>query len=276
MDRIVTAVYPNRQEAEAAKAALQGAKVDADNIHIIDRHSETGAGRFDNDRGRYSYLRDSSIPGDELHTYHDALDRGETLVQARVDDADVTEAVRILEGGGEFGHGGIDLDEREKSYTDEHRFGTRQAYNQDYASATEYGEEESIDLVEERLRIGKRERDAGSLKVRSYVVEKPVEADVTLREEKVKLERHPANRVLSKGEAAAAFGAAGKTVEVHARSEEAVIEKDAVLKETIDVEKIATERTKHVVDTIRETEVEIEGDPNLAADADRDGLTDRT
>ena len=271
MDRIVTAVYPNRQEAEAAKTALQSANVDADNIHIIDRDTEMNAGRFDQDQGRYSYLRDSSIPGDELHTYHDALDRGETLVQARVDNDDVSEAVRILEGGNT-----VDLDEREKSYTDEHRFGTRTAYNQDYANATEYGEEESIDLVEERLRIGKREREAGSVKVRSYVVEKPVEADVTLREEKVRPERHPANRVLSKEEAAAAFGAAGKTVEVHAMAEEAVIEKDAVLKETIDVEKVATEKTKHIVDTIRETEVEVEGDANLTADADRDGLTDRT
>ena len=270
MDRIVTAVYPNRQEAEAAKKALQAAKLDANDIHIIDRDSEMEAGRFDQDRGRYSYLRDSSMPGDELHTYHDALDRGETLVQARVDDDVVSEAVRILEGGNT-----VDLDEREKSYTDEHRLGTRSAYNQDYHADTQYGEDESIDLVEERLRVGKRERDAGSVKVRSYVVEKPVEADVTLREEKVKLERHPANRVLSKDEAAAAFGAAGKTVEVHARSEEAVIEKDAVVKETIDVQKVATEKTKHVVDTIRETEVEVDGDPSLTSDAGSDRPTDR-
>ena len=270
MDRIVTAVYPNRQEAEAAKQALQSAKLDANHIHIIDRDSEMQAGRFDQDRGRYSYLRDSSMPGDELHTYHDALDRGETLVQARVDDGDVSEAVRILEGGNS-----IDLDEREKAYTDEHRLGTRQAYNQDYHADAQYGEDEQIDLVEERLRVGKRERDAGSVKVRSYVVEKPVETDVTLREEKVKLERHPANRVLSKEEAAAAFGAVGKTVEVHARSEEAVIDKEAVLKETIDVEKVATEKTKHIVDTIRETEVEVDGDPSLTTGTDGDMTSDR-
>ncbi|MBB4658761.1 YsnF/AvaK domain-containing protein [Parvularcula dongshanensis] len=293
MNRIVTAVYPNRQQAESAKEALKAAKVDADKIHIIDRASELEGGRYDESSKRYSYLRDSAIPGDELHTYHDALERGETLVQARVDEDDVTEAVRILEGGA-----ALDLDEREKSYTDEHRFGTRNAYRRDYAdragffgagraaeddgrtaedrrdaapSQLDADDSGHIDLVEERLNIGKRDVDRGAVKVRSYVVEKPFEQDVTLREEEVFLDRHPANRVLSADEANAAFQ--DRTVEVHARGEEPVIEKEAVVKEEVDVRKAATEKTRHVVDKIRSTEVDVEeGEDFVRKDSDRDDL----
>ena len=275
MQRIVTAVYPDRQQAEAAKSALADARVDAHNIHVIDKPGEIEAGRFDESRGRYGFLRDSSLPGDELHTYHDALDRGDVLVQARVEDADVDEAVRILEGSSAF-----DLSDREQSYTDETRRGTRTAYRRDYAddarldaagSGGELSEDGHIDLVEERLRVGKRDVDRGAVKVRSYVVEKPVEEDVMLHEEEVRLNRHPANRVLSREEAEEAFGRAGRTVEVHARGEEAVIDKEAVLKETIDVEKTATDKKKHVIDKIRSTEVDVDDDGQIVrGDGTRD------
>ena len=51
------------------------------------------------------------------------------------------------------------------------------------------GTEEVIPLAEENLEIGKRTVDRGTTKVRRYVVETPVEREVTLHGERVTIER---------------------------------------------------------------------------------------
>ncbi|MBB4657517.1 YsnF/AvaK domain-containing protein [Parvularcula dongshanensis] len=261
MDRTVTAVYGTRQEAEAAKRALKGAGIHVNNVRVIDAESEKAAGRYEN--GRYERLSGTSLPDDELHTYHDALDRGETLVQARVRDKEVDEAVRILQGSG------LDLDAREKSYTDEHRFATRNAYGR--GRTDDQGQ--TIDVVEERLNVGKREVDKGAVNVRSYVVEREVGEDVTLRDEEVEIHSRKVGRTLSPQEADELFH--GKTIEVHETGEEAVIEKEAVLKEQVEVDKVAKDKTTHVVDKIRETKVDVD-DETAGHHADQRDAETRT
>jgi hypothetical protein len=56
------------------------------------------------------------------------------------------------------------------------------------ARLTDRGEE-VIPVAEERLRVGKRDVSHGRVRIRSYVVETPVEEQVTLREERVAVER---------------------------------------------------------------------------------------
>jgi stress response protein YsnF len=51
--------------------------------------------------------------------------------------------------------------------------------------------EDAIPVIEERLLIGKREVNRGSVRVRSYIVEEPVREPVQLREERVEVERRP-------------------------------------------------------------------------------------
>src|SRR3712207_3904443 len=57
-------------------------------------------------------------------------------------------------------------------------------------------EEERIPIVEEELRIGKREVVRGRARVRSFVVEEPVREEVELLHEEARLERRPVNRRL--------------------------------------------------------------------------------
>jgi hypothetical protein len=54
--------------------------------------------------------------------------------------------------------------------------------------------------VEERLEVGKREVSAGRARVRTRVYERPVDATVNLREEKVNVERRVTDRPLRPGE----------------------------------------------------------------------------
>ncbi len=92
------------------------------------------------------------------------------------------------------------------------------------------------------------------MRVRSYTVEEPVSAEVTLESERADIERHKVDRVVD--DADAVFQ--DKTITVDERSEEAVVSKETHVVEEIDVHKDIERETKTVEDTVRRTEVEIE------------------
>lgn len=114
--------------------------------------------------------------------------------------------------------------------------------------------EQRIPLAEEKLRVGKREVSGGSVRVRSYVVERPVEEQVRLHEESVSVDRQAVDRPVAETD----DPFRERTVEVSARSEEAVIGKDTRVREEVVVRKDAADRTETVKDTVRRTEVEVE------------------
>ena len=113
---------------------------------------------------------------------------------------------------------------------------------------------ETIKVMEERLRVGKREVAQGGVRVRSYVVERPIEEQVRLHEERIEVERRPVDRAATAADAAFT----DRTLEASATSEEAVINKEARVVEEIELHKDVAERTETVKDTVRKTEVEVE------------------
>jgi uncharacterized protein (TIGR02271 family) len=115
--------------------------------------------------------------------------------------------------------------------------------------------EEVIPIVEERLRVGKRDVERGRVRVRSYIVETPVEEQVTLRSEHVELERRPVDRELT---AADTELFRERTIEATETAEEAVIAKDVRVKEELVLRKGVVENVETVRDTVRRTEVEVE------------------
>ena len=117
--------------------------------------------------------------------------------------------------------------------------------------------EGTIEVVEENLRVGKRDSEQGRVRVRSYVVETPVEEEVSLRGETVRLERTPVDRAVAGGSAAAFVD---RTIEATETSEEAVVSKEARVTEEISLGKTVDTRTETIRDTVRHTEVEVEDD----------------
>jgi len=117
--------------------------------------------------------------------------------------------------------------------------------------------DETIALVAEELRVGKRQVEGGRVKVRSYVVETPVEEQVTLREERVGIERVAVNRPVS---AADKSLFQDRTIEATATSEEAVVSKEARVTAELRINKDVEQRTQTVKDTVRKTEVEVDDD----------------
>ena len=145
-------------------------------------------------------------------------------------------------------------------------FGQRTAVGTEGARAG--NTEEVIPLSEETVQVGKRAVDGGTTRVRRYVVERPVEEQIRLRDETVNVFRRPASGT---GETVAdAFR--DREVVVNETSEEAVVGKSTRVVEEVVVQKGVAARVETVRDTVRREEVEIDGPAggNTQGNAERD------
>ena len=121
---------------------------------------------------------------------------------------------------------------------------------------TDRADGDVVQAAEEELRVGKRDVGRGSVRVRSYVTERPVEEQVDLRQERVTIERRPVDREVAPGEATFAE----RTIEAVERGEEAVVSKVARVTEEIGLRKDVDHETETVRDTVRKQEIEVEDD----------------
>jgi uncharacterized protein (TIGR02271 family) len=122
----------------------------------------------------------------------------------------------------------------------------------------------AIPVVEEQLQVGKRQVEQGGVRIHTTQTEKPVEANVNLREERVNVERHRVDRPAT----AAELNQPGRdaAIEVTATSEVPIVNKEARVVEEVVVNKDVKERTETVRDSVRKTDVKvekIEGDANV-------------
>ena len=112
-----------------------------------------------------------------------------------------------------------------------------------------------VPIIEEELEIGKRTVQRSGVRVYTHVVQRPVEERVTVREERVHVERRPVDRLASEADLIAAQEGA---IEVTETTEEPVVSKRARVVEEVAVKKDVQERPENVQETIRRTEVEVE------------------
>ncbi|SMH37914.1 YsnF/AvaK domain-containing protein [Azospirillum agricola] len=289
MNKTIVALYDTRTDAEAALRDLEAEGFDRGVGELVS-HNDAGMS------GSYlSRLSDWNVPEADAHVYAEGMRRGGTLLTLRVDDDDVERAIAVLERGavidigqrgeayrstGWMGYdetaapydeasaveeraryavGGTRGDARLGSAAEAFRGVNRTDVTADTAMPSGVGSEreEVLPVTEEELTIGKRAVERGSIRVRSYVVETPVEEQVRLRDETVTVERRPVTREV--GDIPAdAFRE--RTIEVSETDEEAVIQKRTLVKEEVVVRKDVEERAQTVSDTVRRTEVEIEDD----------------
>ena len=250
MPRTLTALYDNRASADAARDRLIQAGVSRSEIDV---HDQTAYGDHTapaHKGGMMEGLKNMFSSHEDHHAYGEGLSRGNTLLSATVDDAQVNAAYDILDGSG-----AIDFDRSQEDWRASGWTG-QPAGTGAYADTARTGgaSDDVIQVAEERLVVGKREVERGGVRVRSYVVETPVSEQVRLREERVSIERRPVNRPLAAGDNAFQ----DRTVELRETGEEAVVGKNTVVTEEIGIRKDVGERTEEVRGTVRHTEVEVE------------------
>jgi uncharacterized protein (TIGR02271 family) len=116
--------------------------------------------------------------------------------------------------------------------------------------------EERIPIVEEELRIGKREVLSGGARVHSFTREVPVQEEVELLHEETSVTRRPVNRRLTDEEVVQGGLLQERVVEVTQMREEAVVTKQAFVREEVVVTKNVGRRIEQINETVRRTEVE--------------------
>lgn len=257
----LVASFDNRGEAENAVQALLAAGFDRDHIHL---HANGSAAEADTGKhkGFWDTIADFFMPDDDRSVYDESVRRGGVTLVVAAEEARVDHAAEILER-----NGAIDMDERENTWRSEGWApGAAAAPAVAPAAATASGglhdssrgglhDAEAIPLAEEQLRVGKRQVSEGRVRVRSYVVETPVEESVSLREETVSVESRPVDRGATAADEALFRE---RTIEAEEVNEEAVVAKEARVKEELVVKKDVGQRTKTVKDTVRHTEVDVE------------------
>jgi uncharacterized protein (TIGR02271 family) len=285
--RTVSAMFDSQHDAQRAVDRLIDAGIPSSSVRLVPGYENDApvTDRSEQHRGFFASLADLFMPDEDRYSYAEGLSRGGYMVVASdLDTAYYERAVDILDD-----EGSVDLDEREESWRSE-GWGGYQADSTGLglgaastgglglgATTTDTGygatsgtdrlgetdrlagRDEVIPVVDERLVVGKRDVNLGRVRVRSYLREEPVSANVNLHEERVTLERRPVDRPLT--DADSAFR--DRTIEAEAHAEEAVIGKEARVTEEISLRKEGFEREETISDTVRKTEVEIEDDRTL-------------
>lgn len=123
-----------------------------------------------------------------------------------------------------------------------------------------------IPVAKEEIEVGKRAVERRR-RIRVHVVERPIEEQITLRDERVSVERRP----VSGERTVAADALQEREIEVTERREEPVVEKTARTVEEVVIHKEATERVETVRDTVRETKVDVDREASGTAGVDRRG-----
>ena len=116
------------------------------------------------------------------------------------------------------------------------------------------GGDAQVTRSEEELSVGKREVEAGRVRLRKWVETQPVQAEVDLQRETARVTREPVNAPVSATEIG------DEEVGVDLRAEQAVVQKQAVAKERIGVETDVETQRQTVSEEVRKERVEVEGD----------------
>lgn len=199
------------------------------------------------DSGIVGALEQKGVPSEHANYYAEGMRRGGTLCIIETDDDNAGRAADILSD-----HGAIDIEERSNQWK---KTGWKIFDEKAAAYTSEQREREAVlPVMEEDVKIGKREVPKGRVRVHSYVIEKPVEEKVSLREEHAKVERRPVDRPVKAGEEAFRE----TTFEIEESAEEPVVSKEARVKEEVVVGKEASERKETISETARRTDVDVD------------------
>ena len=250
MARTVVGLFKNQQEAQNVKHDLVNEGYSAENIRLVanDGSVETSAStdKEATDTGFGATISNffHSLTGGnppESKQYAEGVSKGGAFLAVTVPDNRADAAAAVLER-----HGARDVNEQ-----------AGQALGKAPANAAQPGSDagQTMAVVEEELQVGKRQVQHGGVRVYSHVTEQPVDENIELREEHVRVDRQRVDRPASEADFTA-FREGSMELTEHA--EEAVVSKTARVVEEVTFGKNVTERQETVKGTVRRSDVEVE------------------
>jgi uncharacterized protein (TIGR02271 family) len=177
--------------------------------------------------------------------------RGEDGITVPFDKATVKDAPKVDPDGS--------LSERDEQELYRHYGMEPAGAGQDDAGRDTSGPttDDAMTRSEEELRVGTTEREAGRVRLKKYVVEDEVTQTVPVRREEVRLEREPITDA-NVDDATDGPAISEEEHEVVLREEEPVVEKRAVPKERVRLDKEAHTDERQVSDTVRKEQVDVD------------------
>ena len=275
MHHMLVAVFDNRTDAQSAYDQLLSSGFSRESVRL----SESNAGATTTAEGIGSSVKHffQDLFGDEdkhhASRYEGALARGQHVVTLSAESLpDVERAADVVEA-----FGPVDIDEhsdgvgtagalltgagQRQGATPGAALSSQSAAGQLQGAAggaslqRDTSTSATIPVVEEQLRVGKREVQRGGMRIFSRIVEVPVHETIGLREEHVDVQRRKVDQPISPSDAAAFRE---QTIEMRESAEEAVVEKSARITEEVSIGKQVSERQQQIDDTVRHTEVDVE------------------
>ncbi|WP_338814497.1 YsnF/AvaK domain-containing protein [Bernardetia sp. Wsw4-3y2] len=262
MSNTVIGIFRTGEEAQYAANQLMKNGIEANDIDLSarpagkdytyddDYHNENAITRF------FENLFGDDEDEKRKAMYCDVAARNSLLTVHADSKEEAAQALTVLNNCG-----AIDIESDyeyyQKAISDDHTDYSLEHYNKyrDNGYANVEGEQ-SAKVIKEEMHVGKRDTETGrGARLRSYLVEKPVEETVRLRVEHVYVEREPVNRPATEADFA---NFKESEIEVTEHAEKAVVSKDARVVEEVRLGKTAEERQETIKDTVRETKVEVE------------------
>ena len=261
MTHTVVGLFDSKTEAQAAMRDLAAAGFAKESMDFSNRRFDetTGSAATTNTTtgtgtgvgGFFNSLFGDNSP--EARNYTNAASDTEAILTVQTDsDERARQIADIMDR-----NGAIDVDERNNQYQANYAQSSGSATQNNVATEnrTAAAGGTKIPIIEEDIQIGKRAVETGGVRVRSRVIEKPIEESVRLREEHVVVNRHPVNRAVTDADMSN-FNEGD--IEITERAEQAVISKQARVVEEVEVGKQVSEREQVVSDTVKRTDVEVE------------------
>jgi stress response protein YsnF len=242
MGHTVIGIFENSSDANKAVEKLTNSGFSRSEIDLSENENydrETTRDTEENDDSFSRFFNNLFGNKEESRSYSEVSRRSSSLVTVHAkSNEEAHRASRILDD-----NGAIDVDERAAQYG--------------YSSDADRNKDKSstIPIIEEEMNVGKKEVVTGGARVRSRIVEKPVEEKLRLRQEKVNIERNPVNRPASEKDLQHF-----KEGEIDAteRGEEPVVKKEARVVEEVKVKKDVEEREETVRENVKKTEVDVD------------------
>ena len=250
MEETIVAVFDTAAHAEAAASDLRAANVPGGAISLhagASTVSPTTAGA-PRSTGFWSNLFGGE-PDHDTAVYDRSLQGGSTVLSVKTPEAHIDSVMAILDR-----HNPVDIDERASGYG---LTGTAASATTLRTPVAGSLADDKMQLSEEQLVVGKRVVNRGGTRIRRFVVETPVEEQVSLHDERVVIDRHPVTGAATTGVA----DFSEKTIEMTESAEEAVVGKTSRVVEEISLRKHSEDRTETVRDTVRREDIKVEQIP---------------
>jgi uncharacterized protein (TIGR02271 family) len=262
-EKIVT-LFDTTEHAQAARTNLQHAGFSDQDMSLVGNKELPKSLTALREPGFWHRIFGGEIEQHEATVYARAVESGGVVLTVRAAEEDVPKAMGILNQ-----HNLVDVKDRAvDSGIISKAAGAALAAPAAVAAAVpakpivaDLGQKEVIRLAEEHLDVGKRLVEKGTTRIRRFVTEKPVEAQVTLHEEHAEVVR----RAVSDPDYVKDIDWSDSTVEVRETAEQAIISKSAHIAEEVVVGRAGSDRVETVRDTVRRQEVEVERVPGAGA-----------